>query len=389
MILEYGAKNCLSFKDWLQISFEASRKDTPAEYCFSTAKVFPWLCLEGSNASGKTNALKILYFIFCFARDSFQSDPDEDIAYDTFFNNDDKAEFYLNFTLDDFNKTKDSFQYELVLREKKVYSERLYLQKGTAKRKRIVSRVKDKVVDDYFGTDKKIVYRDNVSFFSTLFQYGIVSSDPFKNFFRNCYSNVNYFGIGVLAQGDINKLYYDNPGLLKIVTNELKRFDMGITDIKIELNKNSTLKDKDKYYPVFYHHTEEGDKKLLAYSQSAGTLKLFNILSYFIRTLLDGGIIIMDEIDRGLHDEIVFELLSNFKAKNNKKNAQIIFTSHNSQLLDKAKKYRSYFFEKASGESYCYRGDEIDLPIRNDRSLTALYNNGDLGGKPNIGTKKK
>jgi len=388
MILEFGAKNCLSFKDWLQISFEASRKDTPSEYCFSNCKVYPWLCLEGSNASGKTNSLKILYFIYCFARDSFKNEPDADIAYDTFFNNNEKAEFYLKFTLNDYEKTKRIFQYDFVLSNKKVYSESLNLKEGSSRKKIVFKRNQKKVIDSYFDTNdnlNKIIYRDNVSFFSTLFQYGVTKSDPFKQFFKNCFANVNYFGLAPLAFDEINKMYYEKPDLLNIVKNELKHYDLGLSDIKIEINKDPNSINKDKYYPVFFHHTETGDKPLLSYSQSAGTLKLFNSLLFFKSILLNGGLLILDELDKELHDDIVYDLLSKFKDKNNKYHAQIIFTSHNTLVLDEAKKYRSYFFEKENGESYCYRGDEIPLSIRNDRSLSALYNNGDLGGKPKIG----
>jgi hypothetical protein len=385
MILEFGAKNCLSFKDWLQISFEAARKDTPSEYCFSAKEVFPWLCLEGSNASGKTNALKILYFIYNFAANSFTNEPDEDIVYDTFFNNDAKAEFYINFTLDDYKKTKNSFLYEFVLSNKKVYSEKLYLRKGTSRKKVIFDRIKNKVTDSYFDTDKKIIYRDNVSFFSTIFQYGIEKSQPFKKFFKNYFANVNYFGLTPLTYAEINRVYYEEPELFEMVKDELKHYDLGISDIKIEINKNPTATKKDKYYPVFYHYTENGDKPLLSYSQSNGTLKLFNILLFFKSVLINGGLLILDELDRDLHDDIVYDLLSKFKVDNNLNNSQIIFTSHNTLLLDEAKKYRSYFFEKENGESFCYRADEIPLSIRNDRSLSALYNNGDLGGKPKIG----
>lgn len=385
MILEFGAKNCLSFKDWLQVSFEAPRKDTPSEYYFSEKRVFPWLCLEGSNASGKTNSLKVLSFIYSFASESFAREPNSDIPYDTFFNNDDKSEFYLNFTLEDYKKTEFSYQYEFVLKNKKVYSEKLYQKKGTARKKIIFSRINNKITDTYFGTDKKIIYRDNVSFFSTLFQYGIKKSEPFKKHFTNYFANVNYSGVTQLTDPDINQRYYENPELLEMLKEDLKYYDLGIADIKIEIDKNPMTNNKDKYYPVFYHYTENSTESLLSYSQSARTLKLFRSLLFYKLVLLNGGLLIIDELDKELHDDIVYDLLSKFKVENNKNNAQLIFTSYNTLLLDEAKKYRSYLFEKEKGESYCYRADEIALSIRNDRSLAALYNNGDLGGKSKIG----
>lgn len=40
--------------------------------------------------------------------------------------------------------------------------------------------------------------------------------------------------------------------------------------------------------------------------------------------------------------------------------------------------------KKKNGESYCFRGDEIPLSIRNDSSLSSLYNNGDLEAKSKL-----
>lgn len=384
MILEYGAKNCFSFKDWLQISFEANRKDVPKEYKILNTEILPYLCLEGSNASGKTNALKVLYFIISFARNSFENNPDEKINYDTFFNNEEKSDFFLTFTLDDYLDTKIKYYYEFSLKKGKVFSESFSEKIDTKKVKKLFSRTIKTVKDEYFKTNVDIKFRDNVSFFSTLFQHEIEESNKFKIYFRKVFSNVSYYGSNKLSHENISKIYYESPELLRIAKLKLSQFDLGLVDIIIKKSEDPSISVEKRYYPIFVHQMEEGTCMLNEYSQSAGTLRLYYSLLYFIAVLMNGGLLIMDEIDIELHDEIVNALLSDFNGTNNPKGAQLIFTSHNSRLLDEAKKYRSYFFEKENGESYCYRGDEIPLKIRNERSLTALYNNGDLGGRPNI-----
>ncbi|MNP67524.1 hypothetical protein D3C76_1633680 [compost metagenome] len=69
----------------------------------------------------------------------------------------------------------------------------------------------------------------------------------------------------------------------------------------------------------------------------------------------------------------------------NPDNAQLIFTSHNLEIMDYLGKYRTYLVAKEDSESYCYRLDEIpgDI-IRNDRSISTLYRDGKLGGVPKI-----
>lgn len=103
-----------------------------------------------------------------------------------------------------------------------------------------------------------------------------------------------------------------------------------------------------------------------------------------------GGVLIFDELDTHLHSDIVPEILRFFTDANiNRKNAQIIFSSHLVSLMDILKKYRIYLFKKLKGESICYRVDELkgNSLRRNDRSLEQLYKSGALGGLPDVTIK--
>lgn len=96
---------------------------------------------------------------------------------------------------------------------------------------------------------------------------------------------------------------------------------------------------------------------------------------------------LFDELDCHLHSSLVPIILDYFlNPDKNINNAQLFFTSHDSSLLDSAKKYRTYLFEKHSGESICYRIDELpaNLTSRNDRSLEQVYKSGVIGGLPNV-----
>lgn len=94
----------------------------------------------------------------------------------------------------------------------------------------------------------------------------------------------------------------------------------------------------------------------------------------------------LDEFDIYLHPLILPALLNLFiDEKFNKKNSQLIFTTHNSQIMDIIGKYRTVLLNKEDGESYGYRLDEIrgDL-VRNDRPISPIYNSGKIGGVPKI-----
>ena len=71
--------------------------------------------------------------------------------------------------------------------------------------------------------------------------------------------------------------------------------------------------------------------------------------------------------------------------KTNPNNAQMVFSTHNTDILDYMGKYRTVFINKESSESYGYRLDEIpgDI-IRNDRLVSPVYKSGKIGGVPRL-----
>ena len=94
----------------------------------------------------------------------------------------------------------------------------------------------------------------------------------------------------------------------------------------------------------------------------------------------------MDEFDQNCHPMLLPQLIDLFQDPSiNTKNAQFLFTAHNSDIIDYLGKYRTILVGKESGESFSYRLDQIpgDL-IRNDRSIAALYREGKIGGIPRI-----
>lgn len=386
MILEYGGRNCWSFKEWMTISMQLN-KNVPEEYGFVDSKVTPILCFEGGNAAGKTVALRALSFIMDFCKNSFLRKPESQIPYESFFNNEDITEFYLKFCPD--NDVNKVFLYELRLDPYKVHTEKLYLV-NEKKRKLFTRRMNKITYNEFFGNTDNVVLRGNASFFSTLFQYGISNTKVFFDFFAAFQSNVmNYGNHEAETRDDVARFYYDNRKYLDMVSSELKRFDTGIESVEVLKRENKNNRG-DTFVSVF-SHIVDGKKEVLPwFSESLGTIRLYNIFADIITMVELGGVIVLDEIDTHLHSLIVPELLSYFTdPRINKNHAQLIFTSHSYDLLDQAKKYRSYLFMKDENESFCYRIDELkgNALIRNDKPISPLYKAGALGGLPNVTQK--
>lgn len=223
-------------------------------------------------------------------------------------------------------------------------------------------------------------------FISTLNQYGIKGIEPFIGFFKSIISNISYIGRQEdNSLGDPAAYYHEHPEQLKRVVNELKKLDTGIDDIEIAEFTNQ--ENRKIYYSIIYNETEEGKKPLNHSEMSTGSKALYSRLCMIFDTLDRGGVLLFDEIDSHLHSSLVPKIFGLFLDNEvNKNNAQLIFTSHDSSLLDLMKKYRTYIFEKEKGESICYRIDELPsaLTSRNDRSLSEVYKSGAIGGVPNI-----
>lgn len=69
--------------------------------------------------------------------------------------------------------------------------------------------------------------------------------------------------------------------------------------------------------------------------ESNGTIKLLNILPTIFDTLSTGNILIVDEIENGLHPTVVKKMIELFyNPVTNPHNAQLICTTHSTQLID-------------------------------------------------------
>lgn len=388
MLLGYGARNCWCFKDWMQVNLELDGS-VPADISMnlpaSTA-----MCFKGANASGKTSGLKVLAFISDFAKNSFQYPTDSIILFDTYFFQEGNAEFYVEFLRDGVY-----YRYETELDQKTVVTERLFrikAEEGSRETEVFTRKGNDVIKNSLFKGNLGIKYRSNASFISTLHQYEIPEIAPVYDFFKFQTLNVNYIGlIGVNQENYhfISEIYSKNPKLLSFVEETINRFDTGVKSIEIKSKvdeKNQTV-----YYPWFIHELEDGRNRPLLYeSESSGTRALFHkLLEYY--TILDtGGVLVLDEFDINLHPDILPHLLDLFLVKeNNPKNAQLIFTSHNTDIMDILGRYRTYIFEKENNESFCYRLDEPKSPsLRNDRPVSVPYKKHLIGGFPKIGNKK-
>lgn len=371
MLLEFGAHNFASFKEGFSINLREKKNSLEA----STL-----LGIKGANASGKTNVLKVLSFLPFFCTNSFALEPDGEIYFYSFFDNDKETNIYAIFS-----KDNTEYKYEITLTRKNVIKESIY-----RKDKLIIERIDNKVTGntiDEFKDLKTMLLRNNVSIISMAHQYGSKSLTVMYDLFRNIFQgNVTPFGLvnEMLDHNIISKFYYNDPESLNFLKEFLIKIDTGISDIEIIEKIDSEAKDK-RYYPIFKYKIDKEVKYLRYSDQSSGTKTLYSQLLLYKTTLDEGKILLLDELDISLHPDLIPVLLNFFESeKLNKNKAQLIFTTHNNEIMDRLKKSKIVLVNKEDNESYLYKLDEVGEILRNDRSISKIYNTGRLGGKPKI-----
>lgn len=131
-------------------------------------------------------------------------------------------------------------------------------------------------------------------------------------------------------------------------------------------------------------------------NESHGTQKLFYLAGPIIDVLSQGKVLLIDEMEARLHPLVTRELIRLFNTiETNPKRAQLIFTTHDTNLLSNKlfRRDQIWFIEKDDFcASHLYSLAELkvdDTKVRNDASFEDDYLKGRYGAIPFIGGIKK
>ncbi len=382
MILSFKIENFRSIKEPLTIDLTTEKRlkedDLPNNSFQQNGKeLIKSLLLYGRNASGKSNVLNALGTLNILIGNSDKFKYEEKIKfYEPFLFDKDFANKPVRFEIDFITtEGKTKFKYILSYNADEIVFEALYIYPSGTKAK-LFERKKDKITyGEYYKGTKKAIENDLLK--NQLFLSKSASSKI--EYLNECYLYFSSLLIFTIHDTEFDKTVTDvissflnDSELLKHNLLELlKAGDTSINDFKI------IEKGKNKYavltsHSVFENGEKVGNTFFELEKESLGTKKLFAIGGYILTVINFGGVIIIDELDKGLHPLLSKLIIKMFNSKkNNPNNAQLLFATHDSTLLDLEilRRDQICFIDKEYEEhSICYKLSDIkgvrkDIPI--------------------------
>lgn len=404
MIHSFSCKNFYSLGDFTTVNFAVNDK-APVNNGYFTASSGNRLSkiemVIGPNASGKTNLLKVLPFLKWLITNSFNINPSAPLPIEPFMFGEQKNK-PIELSVD-FEINGNIYTYAFILDEKKIISEELKVKNKTNQKetnKKVFSRQWNNESEEYELNDKRFnlpkefknSMRSNASTISVAVRFNHKESQKISDYWQKVETNVDEAGwVGDCLFPNASKrlfqalIFYSELGneIMKEEAEKLlSRFDLGLESFNVSKKKS----ENEITLTADAVHSINGQKYNLNLKyESSGTKQLFVLLKSILLALANGSVAVLDELDANLHPEIVLSLFELFiQPETNPKNAQLLFSAHSHQVLNRLDKYQIIFTEKnENGASESWRLDEVS-GVRADDNYYTKYIAGAYGAVPKL-----
>jgi AAA15 family ATPase/GTPase len=418
MLIKFRVENFRSIRDEQEFSLVSSNLEGPTVGLLqSTPTPFPLLpvaAIYGANASGKSNVLWALKFIEEAVLLSQRSwAPNERIPLEPFRLDKNAQERPSLFEVE-FVAEKVRYAYGFVLNSQEILEEWLYSYPSGRQQTLFV---RDAALNRPFrfnrvlkGENQAIakLTRKNSLFLSTAIQNNHHALKPVYDWFLS--------GIHFIMDDDRRRHLlhhtvrgFDKPEMRAAILALLKGADLGVCDVAVssevlpELARellevlakdDQQMRDFIQKHPTIprialKHSIGSGAEslELPLEHESRGTQALLALSGSVLRALNDGTTLCIDELEASLHPVIGIQIVSLFSsAETNPNGAQLIFNTHDINLLDAdvLRRDQVWFTEKAKdGATTLY--PLTDFKPRKEENLKRGYIQGRYGAIPFAG----
>ena len=362
-ILKLRVSGLPHFKDVLEVDFWAQQRVEPKKsenlFClFSNIYTNNAVSFVGINASGKTTNLKVISFVLNLLNNrSINSMDNNDILegmeidgsveFDTYFHH--SHQLYRLYTL--IKKEIDGKEGS----EKYVIGKERIWSKDEKKIKTKKGLFEFENADLYMERDNDEAYlMEDVSIMVAFHK-----KSESKIFMRDMSQWVNFNVLNIMGEFPKELLAFLDPSIESI------RFDIKKEKVAIALKfkgKKELILDS----PI-----------LLDHYLSSGTIKGMSIFMSAIFAFMEGGYLIVDELENHFNREIMATLLRFFMDdKVNKRGATLIFSTHYSEFLDEFERNDAIYITTNKGG---IRAENLaNILKRNDMKKSEAFQSGHL-----------
>ncbi len=388
MLVQFMLKNVLSFREETILDMTAINAYKEHEYNLidigTKEKFLRVAAIYGANASGKSNLYCAMGYFQSIIRESFNNvEKTGEMAISKYFypfsfeNEVNNSEFQIIGIWGDY-EYKYGFEYN----DECIVSEWLYKKSITTNRTTIVFERSFNEVEFGASVRKQCdLYKEQIpeetlvlSFFNKL----ILKSDVFKTVYQGIMDTLvvdSNFGNDIQEMANILPKVIDNEkaDLVKF----LSAIDTGIKDIEYD------SEDKDVVFYTIHKGRDGQDYQMDLLNESEGTIKSIIIYVYARVAILFNKSMFVDELNVKLHPLLLKFIIDLFY--NNDSKGQLIYTTHDTTLMDK-KFFRrdQIWFVQKDEYGYSELSALSDFKVRSDASFEKDYLAGVYGGIPRI-----
>jgi AAA15 family ATPase/GTPase len=419
MLIEFTVGNFRSFREPVTLSLEAASitsedKSVDQNNTIAVSKNLTLLtsaAIYGANASGKSNLVRALNFMRSLVLNSArESQADEPIKVQPFRLNTETpkqpAYFEVTFLLEE-----QHYRYGFEVTQERGVREWLYYT-PTIREVRLFERENGQITPNprsfKEGLRLEERTRSNALFLSVTAQFNGPIAQKVVKWFRNIrfISGLNDVGYRAFT---IRK-YQEDASQREQILNLVRSFDVGIEGLQVKRVdpdqvtfpkgvpdefRKLILENSGDFFTTETQHTQFNNNGEpvghvifdLDDDESEGTKKLFFIAGPVIDVLSQGRILVVDEMEARMHPLITCAVIRLFNSREtNPKKAQLVFTTHDTNLLDRNlfRRDQIWFTEKDSyGAAHLY--SLVEFKPRNDESFERNYLRGKYGAIPYLG----
>lgn len=350
MLLQFSVKNFRSFEKEEILDLSAGKgselRETNTFELSQNQHLVRSAVIYGPNAGGKSNLIRAIYFLQQFVLTSSTAYQEKQkIPLQPFRLNaksqNEPSEFSIDFVC---NAVR--FTYHVALNEDQIISEELYAYPKNYRQTWFTRKwdFSSKAFSWYQGPSFKGEHkaweqmtRANALYLSTAVQFNSEQLKPIFLWFRDQLIILLKNGPAqeINFNPDLTFQFLKDPKTAPLIHKFMECADIGIENFHLIEEEVPPIK---KVAVKTRHKMFDSNQKVffdLFSDESDGTQRLFSQAGGWLKALREGLVLFVDELDLHLHPNIVRYLIELFHSpKTNQKNAQLVFTTHDTSLLD-------------------------------------------------------